>query len=561
MDIWEILDIDPTTDKKAIKKAYAQRSRVIHPEEKPDEFRILYEAYQAALKYAGLASQRDRAFDETESSLESPFAETTDIFADEQIMESPELISYFIGNQEKQQQYVDIFMQYWEKAESPYRNPEMCVWWKEYLASEDFQQIRRNQQVLHLLAEEINNKFFYGINEWKMLFWDAYGFKEDGEMEYTGDLQKLWRCLYPAYVNHQRILDESQRQQKAKKWKRFFVILPAVVVVALCIIISWSAHNKRENERRYIVQYMTEKYPATEFSDPEWSSKSSYDTVIYTFSTSAHPEITVTAKVEYQYWEGKRAYLVTEDYGMQLLEYYADQYGLKCGRVEYRQPQQNYEKRETRSVLVYADIEQADAFCETVVKMFREQNELQMLPPVGICAKNVIFPEVLLQGGADVDYFPFSEPQFYELQIVEAEELESLIREAYMVYMFHYESWNLTEEQYRKWGTDYENLCTKWDDGNGSWYEMQNPDTGEKLCTLYIPTYDVLDGGYSASGLSGPIYTQKMTVGNAYYFLLERGADLSVEEDGSGFTVEFYGRNKTFGRDPEVEFNELRKWY
>ena len=160
MDIWEILDIDPTADKKAIKKAYAQRSKVIHPEEKPDEFRILYEAYQAALKYAGLASQRDRDFDETESSS----AEKDDIFEDVQSTGSPELISYFIGNHEKQQQCVDAFLQYWEKAESPYRNPEMCEWWKEYLASEEFQNIRRNQQVLHLLAEEIDNKFFYGIN-------------------------------------------------------------------------------------------------------------------------------------------------------------------------------------------------------------------------------------------------------------------------------------------------------------------------------------------------------------------------------------------------------------
>lgn len=557
MDIWEILDIAPTTDKKSIKKAYAQRSRVIHPEEKPDEFRILYEAYQAALKYADLSSKRNRDMD----AKESPVTETADIFVDEQSMGSPELISYFIENQEKQQQRVDAFLQYWEKAESPYRDPEMCLWWKEYLASEDFQNIRRNQQVLHLLAEEIDNKFFYGIDEWKMLFWDAYGFKKDGETEYTGDLQKLWRCLYPAYTNHQRILKERQRQEKAEKWKRFFMIMPAVSVVVLCIIISLNVHNKRENERRYLVQYMTEQYPATEFSDPERSGKTDYGTIIYTFSTSAHPEITVTATVEYQYWEGERAYLVTEDYGLQLLEYYADQYGLQCGRIEYRQPQQNYEKRETRSVLVYADIERADVFCETVEKMFREQNELQILPPVGICAKNVIFPEVLLQGGADVDYFPFSEPQFYELQTMKADELESLIREVYMVYMFHYESWNLTAEQYREWGTTYENLCTKWDDGNGSWYDMLNPDTGEKLCTLYIPTYEVLDGAYSTTGLSAPIYTQKMTVGSAYYFLLERGADLSVEEDGSGFTVEFYGRSKTFGRDPEVEFNELRKWY
>ena len=48
MDIWKILDIDPTRDLKAIKKAYARLSVKYHPE----EFRQLNDAYKAAVKYA-----------------------------------------------------------------------------------------------------------------------------------------------------------------------------------------------------------------------------------------------------------------------------------------------------------------------------------------------------------------------------------------------------------------------------------------------------------------------------------------------------------------------------
>ena len=52
MNIWNILQIEPTADRKMIRQAYAARSRIVHPEEKPEEFRLLYEAYQEALEYA-----------------------------------------------------------------------------------------------------------------------------------------------------------------------------------------------------------------------------------------------------------------------------------------------------------------------------------------------------------------------------------------------------------------------------------------------------------------------------------------------------------------------------
>ncbi len=52
MDIWKILGIDPTQDLKAIKKAYARLSVKYHPEEHPEEFRQLNDAYKAAVKYA-----------------------------------------------------------------------------------------------------------------------------------------------------------------------------------------------------------------------------------------------------------------------------------------------------------------------------------------------------------------------------------------------------------------------------------------------------------------------------------------------------------------------------
>ena len=52
-EIWGLLGIEPTDDKKAIKRAYARQSRNCHPEEHPDEFDKLHQAYQAALELSG----------------------------------------------------------------------------------------------------------------------------------------------------------------------------------------------------------------------------------------------------------------------------------------------------------------------------------------------------------------------------------------------------------------------------------------------------------------------------------------------------------------------------
>ncbi len=53
-EIWEALGITPTTNKREVKKAYAEAVKHCHPEEEPEAFQKLYEAYQAALNLCAL---------------------------------------------------------------------------------------------------------------------------------------------------------------------------------------------------------------------------------------------------------------------------------------------------------------------------------------------------------------------------------------------------------------------------------------------------------------------------------------------------------------------------
>ena len=59
---WQVLGLSgPTSDKKAIKRAYAQQVKLYHPEDHPEEFQALQAAYQEALKRANeIAAQESR---------------------------------------------------------------------------------------------------------------------------------------------------------------------------------------------------------------------------------------------------------------------------------------------------------------------------------------------------------------------------------------------------------------------------------------------------------------------------------------------------------------------
>jgi len=52
LSYWKILGISATTDKKMIKKAYAQKAKQYHPEQHPEQFKQLQNAYKSALLYA-----------------------------------------------------------------------------------------------------------------------------------------------------------------------------------------------------------------------------------------------------------------------------------------------------------------------------------------------------------------------------------------------------------------------------------------------------------------------------------------------------------------------------
>lgn len=597
MNIWKILGIEPTTDKRAIKKAYAAKTKEIHPEEKPEEFKQLYAAYQTALGFADHLKQVSK----------SGGSITSFYMTDEEPAESAEgsedggkgekkLLSYFEDKQERQQTRVDAFVKYWQEMESPHNDPKMLDWWKEDLASEEllsfleenqekqerrvddfltywnalespyrnplgldnlreylfsavFQDIRYHARVLKTLADEIDDKFFYGIDEVKILFWDAYGFQEDEENVYQGDRQRLWRSLYPAYEKRQQALAEEQGRIRKKKITCVMIGAAAAAVLAAILLSFVNEHTRTARECRFLIDYMEKQYPHTTFSEPELLGKNGFDGGnVYAMRSLTHPELSTDAEVYYKYVKGRKTRLVRENYERLLFEHHAVQYGLTPGWVN------------GFNAIIYTDVEELDAVCKKAEKMFLEQEELQTVTQTAFYTEQVLFPDVLFWGGLP-PAFHAAKIQIFDLRQMNAAELAAQIRKTYMIYKFQYEAWNITAAQYREWGAAYETMCKEWENDDGEWLDVHDPDTGETLCRLFVSTYERPDTYSYRNGKAVPIYTRMMTLGNAYYFLQDQGANLTVREDGRGFEVTFFGNVEWFGYESEVKFDDLRDWY
>ncbi len=75
-EMWEILGIEPTDDIKAIKSAYAKLARQYNPEEHPDEFRRVFDAYKSACDYAKMRRRSSSPKNDTVTEKPAPEKES-----------------------------------------------------------------------------------------------------------------------------------------------------------------------------------------------------------------------------------------------------------------------------------------------------------------------------------------------------------------------------------------------------------------------------------------------------------------------------------------------------
>ena len=104
MNAWEVLEIEPTSDKKEIKKAYARLLKQYHPEENPEEFKQIQAAYQQCL-------HQDQEIESASFEQNKPNIKTQPISTKEDTIippPIPKLETLFVQNEKDVVSYLDI---------------------------------------------------------------------------------------------------------------------------------------------------------------------------------------------------------------------------------------------------------------------------------------------------------------------------------------------------------------------------------------------------------------------------------------------------------------------
>ena len=158
-DIWSILGLEATRDVSAIRRAYAQKARACHPEEDPEGFMKLREAYQAALDWAeGQDAPVPQVNASRKTGGNNGEGDEGSGAPDEELEEKPEALGWFLPDEEP------------EEGPNPFADSEAIRQfetlylgdqrknanvWMDYFTSETFLDAAREPQFTRLMWEKV----------------------------------------------------------------------------------------------------------------------------------------------------------------------------------------------------------------------------------------------------------------------------------------------------------------------------------------------------------------------------------------------------------------------
>lgn len=303
MNVFEILEISPTDDKREIKKAYARLVKKYHPEEHPQEWKNIHDAYLAALKMsdrsAGIPSQaisvpmpdikktEERAVEESENEKQDSLQDNID----KHLQRIHEL------EQEKREDPEDkmenIFNRIDEFAEAARENSKKGLQellqaamketeliskkkhlstkkWKEFFQKEEYQSVIRQGEFLYDLADKLYRH---------TMDWELYSFLKNQLYEirqYNVNVNEIpkKRGTYDAYQMVDMRLTSACRgtgtssQNESISRKELSRSL-MIILLAFCMILYISKRYDKLEEEKWEQTLISEKVNYTEIINQE----------------------------------------------------------------------------------------------------------------------------------------------------------------------------------------------------------------------------------------------------------------------------------------------------
>lgn len=242
---FEILKISATCDKKIIKKAYAELVKQYHPEEQPDEWKMIHDAYETAIRYAKI--QRTHVESENvkvyvresflEEKKEADRSSTQDKLTEEEERyqkQQQEYDALFASgnlnvNQWKEEKFQSLRFRIKQQVKEKRMKYED---WKALFESAEFKEFRHDPRTMRLLAIVVRGKIFslktYLLFERTIA--QVVNEVEDEKLRYYCEL--LLRTNRNTGIPQSG--SEIQIPDKVAKW----IIIPmiSIILLMLCLI-------------------------------------------------------------------------------------------------------------------------------------------------------------------------------------------------------------------------------------------------------------------------------------------------------------------------------------
>lgn len=573
MDIWKILQMEPTEDKKAIRRAYARLSKSCHPEDAPEEFQVLYNAYQKALLWAEESAGGKEEKDERESALSvlpghgkdgsEPCPRRDGCTDREKILE------LFRQQKKEQEAKRSVFAGAWKAYVIKQSVRADDLYWEEFLESTDFLEIRSDPWVVDKLLEEIGQCLYFreesSMKLWEVYGFDAYGFRDPAECEgFLGpEHMRLYRYLLPvrklyeAKEDARRLKEQEERRKNEKRlcWqrrkRRAAAVLAGVVTAVGMFLLMSAPVLDAARLREAAEEYVSACYPHTSFTDYAETEKKTGGIRTVRLQSKEVPGLSISLDMERDGWFGGFA-VKADHFPEELCERLGEQYGLSFAyeETEGGNPPWNL-------IVSFEGMDGIDRLKEPLGALAGDPvfSGVMRGLPVFFCPEDALYGEFFMYGGEG----GLPAGQSYRAgELPEAGRLCEALRMDYAVYLYNYESWHLSPLIKERYEASYRALLT--DTGNaaaaGSGLSKE-PGPGqadgevekrvlETIRELELPvaTYQ----GEAGAGKRGFI-----TVGNLYLYCTAAGIDVTVYSDGRGFRASQNGCLYFFGMPSDSE--------
>lgn len=289
-DFWEILEIEPTTDISVIKRAYAVLAKKYHPEQYPEEFLNLRNAYEAAMDYAASGNGTFFAGSESQNAIIFPqktektnIEETHKAELEEEISKQEQEEEHELSeniywdlsklNEQSEADCTEALAQFSDLYQSGKRND--AKQWYIYFTSASFLDVWREESFTKMMWDAVlENMEKYPINKTFAKCLNAvYGCFVYAPQSFA-EVQYNKHVLFDGFSNIEKILELSGNIGKMTQndLSMFISFCEYRLLVSFAEENQWNDTIKMQAEYifyRYVMSYIRERCTQKSYSDVE----------------------------------------------------------------------------------------------------------------------------------------------------------------------------------------------------------------------------------------------------------------------------------------------------